>query len=111
MVRIMEKHVYKFFVAGGSELAVRALANFDRLIRPRLEGGCTLTVVDILKEPRQAREHRIVATPMLVRELPLPVVRILGDLSQGAKVLDQLGLSGNDGVPLLSRSQTVGEEV
>ncbi|QDU27057.1 Circadian clock protein KaiB [Anatilimnocola aggregata] len=106
----MEKHVYTFFIAGGSELAVRALANFDRLVRPRLEGGCTLTVVDILKEPRQAREHRIVATPMLVREHPLPVVRILGDLSEAAKVLDQLGLIGNDDSAIVSTSRTAGEE-
>lgn len=107
----MEKHVYTFFIAGGSELAVRALANFERLIRPRLEGGCKLTVVDILKDPRQAREHRVVATPMLVREQPLPAVRILGDLSQGAKVLDQLGLTGNDGGPVLSNSRTAGEDL
>ncbi|OAI54418.1 hypothetical protein AYO47_02920 [Planctomyces sp. SCGC AG-212-M04] len=109
MVRFMEKHVYTFFVAGGSELAVRALANFDRLIRPRLLDQYSLTVVDILKEPRQAREHRVVATPMLVREHPSPVIRILGDLSEGAKVLDQLGLTGNDGGPVLSASRMAGE--
>ena len=107
----MEKHVFTFFIAGGGELAVRALANFDRLIRPRLEGECTLIVVDILKEPRQAREHRVVATPMLVREQPHPVVRILGDLSQGAKVLDQLGLIGNDGDSVLSNSRSAGAEL
>lgn len=107
----MEKHVYTFFIAGGGELAVRALANFERLVRPRLEGGCTLTVVDILKEPRQAREHRVVATPMLVREQPLPVIRVLGDLSQGAKVLDQLGLTGSDVGSVLSNSRNAGEEV
>ena len=107
----MEKHIYTFFVAGGGELAVRALANFDRLVRPRLKGGCTLTVIDILKEPRQAREHRVVATPMLVREHPLPVIRILGDLSQGAKVLDQLGLTGNDGDCILSNSRIAKEEL
>ena len=100
--------MYTYFIAGGGELAVRALANFERLIRPRLEGGCTLTVVDILKEPRQAREHRVVATPMLVREQPLPVVKILGDLSQSAKVLDQLGLTGSDD-PVLSSSYSAGE--
>lgn len=107
----MEKHVYTFFIAGGGELAVRALANFERLIRPRLEGGCTLVVVDILKEPRQARQHRVVATPMLVREQPSPVVRILGDLSQGAKVLDQLGLTGNDGDASVSNSRSAGERL
>ena len=92
----MEKQEFIFFIAGGSELGVRALANFDRLIRPLLASECDLTVVDIIKEPRRAREHRVIATPMLVRQQPLPVIKILGDLSQEAKVLAQLGLSGRD---------------
>ena len=92
----MSKHVFTFFIAGGGELATRALANFDRLIRPRLDSDCTLTVVDVLQEPRHARQHRIIATPMLIREQPLPVIKILGDLSQDAKVLAQLGLDARD---------------
>jgi circadian clock protein KaiB len=94
----MDQHAFTFFVAGGGELAVRAVANFERLIRPRLDGGCTLTVVDILEEPRKAREYRVVATPMLVRERPAPVIKILGDLSQEAKVLAQLGLTDDRNV-------------
>jgi circadian clock protein KaiB len=95
----MEHHAFIFFVAGGSELAARALANFDRVVRPRLCGGCTLTVIDILDEPRKAREHRVVATPMLVRERPGPVIKILGDLSQEGKALAQLGLDAGAPVP------------
>lgn len=89
----MDKHEFIFFVAGGGELAARALANFDRLIRPRLDGNYSLTVVDVVKEPRVAREHRVVATPMLVRQKPLPVIKVLGDLSEEAKALTQLGLN------------------
>lgn len=95
----MDQHAFIFFVAGGSELAVRALANFDRVIRPRLGGGFTLTVIDILEEPRKAREHRVVATPMLVRERPGPVIKILGDLSQEGKALAQLGLDASAPIP------------
>lgn len=107
----MDKHLFTFFIAGGGELAVRALANFDRLVRPRLKGGCTLIVIDILKEPRQAREHRVVATPMLVREQPLPVIKILGDLSHSEKVLEQLGLNENDGASAASNSMPAKEEL
>lgn len=89
----MSKHEFTFFVAGGGELAARALANFDRLIRPRLDGNYSLTVIDVVKEPRVAREHRVVATPMLVRRSPLPVIKILGDLSEEATALTQLGLN------------------
>ena len=93
----MSQHAFTFFIAGGTDLANRALANFERLIRPRLDGDCRLTVIDILKEPRKAREHRVIATPMLVRNHPEPVVKILGDLSQDAVILAQLGLSSTDG--------------
>jgi circadian clock protein KaiB len=88
----MDQQAFTLFVAGGTELATRALANFDRLVRERLGERCQLTVIDILKEPRRAREHRVLATPLLVRERPNPVLRILGDLSQEAKILAQLGL-------------------
>ena len=93
----MSDHSFTIFVAGGTDLAARALANFERVIRPRIASTCTLTVIDVLKEPRKAREHRVVATPMLVRELPQPVIKILGDLSKEGAVLTQLGLNERDG--------------
>jgi circadian clock protein KaiB len=89
----MDQHAFTLFIAGGTELASRALANFDRLVRERLGDRCHLTVIDILKEPRRARQHRVLATPMLVRERPAPVLRILGDLSHGDNILIQLGLN------------------
>jgi circadian clock protein KaiB len=90
----MEHYSFTLYVAGDGELTARARANFDRLIRARLGGGCSLTTVDILKEPGQARQNRVVATPLLVKERPPPLVKILGDLSQDAKILTQLGLDG-----------------
>jgi circadian clock protein KaiB len=90
----MEHHTYVLYVAGDGELAVRARANFDRLIRSRLGGRCSLTIVDVLKEPGVARQNRVVATPLLVRERPPPLVKVLGDLSHEAKILTQLGLDG-----------------
>jgi circadian clock protein KaiB len=93
----MEQHTYTLYVAGDGELAARAHANFDRLVRARLGDRCTLTTVDVLKEPRRARQDRVVATPLLVREEPQPVVKILGDLSLDEKILGHLGLGSPDG--------------
>lgn len=90
----MEDYAFILYVAGDGELTARARANFDRLIRARLPGRCSLTTVDIVKEPGEARKNRVVATPLLVRERPSPLVKILGDLSQEAKILTQLGLDG-----------------
>lgn len=101
----MDEHVFTYYIAGGGGLGSRALVNFERLVRPRLAGSCTLKVVDVLAEPRLAREHRIVATPMLVREQPLPVIKILGDLSQETKVLEQLGLARENGSSTYSSPQ------
>lgn len=92
----MGEYTFTLYVAGDGELAVRALANFDRLVRGRLPGRCTLTTIDVLKEPGLARRNRVVATPLLVRERPGPVVKVLGDLSQEAKILARLGLDGPD---------------
>jgi circadian clock protein KaiB len=90
----MEHHTFILYVAGDGELAVRARANFDRLIQSRLGGHCSLTIIDVLKEPGVARQNRVVATPLLVRERPPPLVKVLGDLSHEAKILAQLGLDG-----------------
>jgi circadian clock protein KaiB len=90
----MEHYTFTLYVAGDGELTARARANFDRLIRARLRGRCSLTTIDILKDPGQARKNRVVATPLLVKERPLPLVKILGDLSQDTKILTQLGLDG-----------------
>lgn len=92
-------HQFTLYIAGDSDLAARALANFDRVVRARLRGGCGLTVVDVLKEPRLARLNRVIATPLLVRERPLPLLKLLGDLSQEEKLLAQLGLNEGDGPP------------
>ncbi|SRR5579883_3125169 len=90
----MEDYTFILYVAGDGELAARARANFDRLIRARLGDRCSLTIIDILQEPGAARRNRVVATPLLVRDRPPPVIKILGDLSHEAKILMQLGLDG-----------------
>ncbi len=96
----MDQYTFVLYVAGSSDLAARALANFERVIRSRLGTRCTLNTVDVVQEPRRAREDRVVATPLLVRLSPHPVIKILGDLSHDEKVINQLGLNaltGTDG--------------
>lgn len=94
----MHQHRYTLYVAGTSELSARALRNFEQVIHTRLNGNCTLKVVDVLKEPRVARLNRVVATPLLVREQPGPIIKILGDLSE-PKIITQLGLVGQGVLP------------
>jgi circadian clock protein KaiB len=80
------------FVGGASEFSARAIANVRRLCDTALAGRCSLSVVDVHERADTGGGDRVLATPALVRNWPLPVRRIVGDLSDANKVLHALGL-------------------
>lgn len=80
------------FVSGASNLAARAIANARRLCDTYLHGRFHLSVVDVHDDPAAVIASRLLATPTLVRNLPLPVRRVVGDLSDTDKVLRALDL-------------------
>jgi len=80
----------KLYVTGQTPRSVRAIANLRRICKEELGGRYELIIVDILERPQLAEDERILATPTLIKELPPPVRRIIGDLSAAEKVL--LGL-------------------
>jgi circadian clock protein KaiB len=80
------------YVAGQSPKSVAALSNLERLCQNNLQGRYSIDVVDLRKNPQLAREHNIVAIPTLVRELPVPIRKIIGDLSNSERVLVHLAL-------------------
>jgi circadian clock protein KaiB len=86
--------VYEFtlFVSGASDLAARAIANARRLCDAHLQGRYHLSVVDVHENPGAVLGRRLLATPTLVKEWPLPVRRVVGDLSHTDKVLLALEL-------------------
>ena len=81
----------KLYVAGHSPRSQYAIANLRRLCEERLPGRYELTIIDVLERPDLAEKDRILATPTLIKELPPPVRRIVGDLADKQKVA--LGLS------------------
>ncbi|MBK1727108.1 circadian clock KaiB family protein [Halorhodospira neutriphila] len=83
--------VLRLYIAGRTPAAERALRNLDHLVG-ELDGECRVAVTDILEQPDLAEQERILATPVLVKEAPAPVRRIVGDLSEREKVLASLGL-------------------
>lgn len=91
----------RLFVAGDSPKSRTALQNLERLCERHLSGRYTLEVVDLVKRPELAKTHQILAIPTLVRELPEPIKRVIGDLSDESKALlnlefDELNrISGN----------------
>jgi circadian clock protein KaiB len=80
------------FVSGASDLAARAIANARRLCDIHLHGRCHLSVVDVHENPAAVLNSSLLATPTLVKNLPLPVRRVVGDLSHTDKVLRALDL-------------------
>lgn len=81
------------FVSGASDLSARAVAATRQLCDGHLRGRCRLTVLDIHDEPEAAVSSRVYAVPALVRTRPLPVRRVVGDLSQTGHVLSVLQLA------------------
>jgi circadian clock protein KaiB len=81
------------YVAGQTPKSLAAIANLDRICAEHLPGQYEVEVIDLRQDPRLAREHSIVAIPTLVRELPSPLHKIIGDLSDTHKVLVNLKIS------------------
>ena len=77
----------RLYVAGQTPRSVAALANLKKICEQHLPGRYEIEVVDLMKNPALAQRHQIVAIPTLIRQLPEPLKRIIGDLSNLEKVL------------------------
>jgi circadian clock protein KaiB len=86
------KYQLTLFVSGASPLSARAVANARTLCQAHLAGRHSLSVVDVHSDPALVVAAGVLAVPTLVRELPLPRRRIVGDLSDTAGVLQALHL-------------------
>lgn len=80
------------YVAGQTPKSLAAIANLERICAEHLPGQYEVEVVDLRKNPKLARDHSIVAIPTLVRELPVPLRKLIGDLSDTHKVLVNLSI-------------------
>ncbi len=78
------------YVAGQTPKSVAAVRNLERICEENMPGRYEVEVVDLRQHPQLAREHNIVAIPTLVRSLPVPVQKIIGDLSDEEKVMIHL---------------------
>lgn len=82
----------KLYVAGQTPKSVAALTNLKKICETHLAGRFHLEVIDLLKNPQLAAGDQILAIPTLVRQLPEPLKKIIGDLSQEQRVLVGLDL-------------------
>jgi circadian clock protein KaiB len=82
----------RLYIAGQTPKSLTALANLKRLCEQRLKGRYAIEVVDLIEQPRLAKDDQILAIPTLVRRLPPPMRKIIGDLSNTERVLAGIGL-------------------
>ena len=83
----MSDMILKLYVTGKTPRAERAIKNLRRICDEDLKGKYALHVIDVLDHPQLAEKEKILATPTLVKELPPPLRRIIGDLADKEKVL------------------------
>jgi len=87
------RYTLKLYVAGHTPNSVRAISSVKRLLENELNGSYVLDVIDVLKHPELALDYEILATPTLIRVMPPPPKRVIGDLSNRDKVLRGLDLT------------------
>ncbi len=92
MAEISSDWILSLYVAGKTPKANLAYSNLKKICDEYLHRKCSIRIVDLLKNPKIAKEEHIMAIPTIVREYPLPEIRLIGDLSNTERVLSKLDL-------------------
>ena len=87
---LKQKYLLRLFVTGQTPRSVKSIENLRRLCEKYLKGRYELEVIDIYQQPALATENQIIAAPTLIKKLPLPLRRLVGDFSNHDRVV--LGL-------------------
>ena len=85
-------YILRLYVTGATPRSVQAISNIKKICETHLKGHYELEVIDTYQKPQMAKKDQIVALPTLIKELPAPLRRIIGDLSDTEKVLIGLDL-------------------
>ena len=93
MTEVNDGYNLRLYVAGQTPKSMAAMSNLKKICEAHLPGRYTITVIDLMKDPALAQRDQIVAIPTLIRHLPEPLKRIIGDLSNVEKVLVGLDIA------------------
>ncbi len=91
--KVDEKLSLKLFVTGASPNSAKAVTNLKNICETYFDCNYDLEIIDVYQQPLKAKEEQIIALPMLLKFLPLPVKKFIGDLSDTKKVLKGLGIN------------------
>jgi circadian clock protein KaiB len=85
----------RLYVAGQTPKSQAAISNLKKICTEHLKDQYRIEVIDLVKNPALARDHQILAIPTLVRSLPVPILKIIGDLSDTERVVVGLDIRGS----------------
>lgn len=88
----MSNYLLRLYITGNSLNSQRAIANLLKLCREELNNKYQVEIIDVLEEPARAEKEKILVTPTLIKQLPPPLQRIIGDLSNRENVICGLDL-------------------
>jgi circadian clock protein KaiB len=91
-----DKWILRLYVAGQTTKSITAFKNLKRICEEQLHGKYKIEVIDLMKNPQLSKDDQILAIPTLVRKLPVPVRKIIGDLSNTERVLVGLDIKETD---------------
>ena len=91
-----ERYVLRLYVTGMTPRSTRAIANVRKICEEHLQGRYELEVIDVYQQPTLAKGEQIIAAPTLIKKLPLPLRRVIGDMSNTERVLLGLDLRAAD---------------
>lgn len=87
--------LFRLYVTGTTPRSSKAVENFKSLCERYLPGQCEFEIIDMYQQPELIKPSQIVVSPTLVKELPLPLQKFIGDLSNLKDIAIELGLNGN----------------
>ncbi|GMU20449.1 MAG: hypothetical protein AMXMBFR13_05460 [Phycisphaerae bacterium] len=94
-----QRYVLRLYISGMTPAALRAIGNLKKICEEHLSGRYDLEVIDVYRQPVLARDQQILAAPTLIKLLPEPLRRIIGDMSNKKRVLLGLDLRATDAGP------------
>jgi circadian clock protein KaiB len=98
------EYAFILFVSGASDASARAIESVREICDAELPGCHELSVVDLHQQPEMAEHHRVLATPTLVRDRPLPSRIVVGDMSDHQRILTALGVAPRTAKPSTNRA-------
>ena len=87
-----DTYLFRLFITGASPNSARAVANIRQICESYLKDNYVLEIVDVYQQKEIAEKEQLIALPLLIKKQPLPVRRLIGDLSDTRKVLSELGI-------------------